>query len=208
MLTRRENESKYNRQEITYISLEEMVPADHLVRKIDGVMDWKWIYKKVENLYSENTGRPSVDPIILVKISMLQLIFGIDSMRQTISEIQTNMAYRWFLGYSLHDSIPHHSTVGKNFIHRFRENEVAEDIFAYVLEQCINSGLVENHTYFIDSTHVKASANKHKLEEKEVSIPPKAYQAVLKESIEETRKNHGKKPLKKKKKSKKRKQKR
>lgn len=66
MLTRRENESKYKRQEITYISLEEMVPADHLVRKIDAVMDWKWIYKKVENLYSENTGRPSVDPIILV----------------------------------------------------------------------------------------------------------------------------------------------
>ena len=199
MLTKRENESKYKRQEITYISLEEMVPADHLVRKIDAVMDWKWIYEKVGHLYSENTGRPSVDPIILVKISMLQLIFGIDSMRQTISEIQTNMAYRWFLGYGLHDPIPHHSTVGKNFIHRFEENKVAEDIFAYVLNQCIDNGLVENHTYFIDSTHVKASANKHKLEEKEVAVPPKAYQEVLKASVEATRENHGKRPLKKKK---------
>lgn len=205
MLTKREHETDNKRNEITFVSLEDMVPADHLVRKIDAVMDWEWIYERVEHLYSKTNGRPSVDPVVLVKISMLQLIFGIDSMRQTIDELQTNMAYRWFIGYGLHDRIPHHSTVGKNFIHRFEENQVAEEIFAYVLKQCQENGLVENHTYFIDSTHIKASANKNKIEKKEVEVAPKPYHEVIKERVNEERAKHGKKPVKKKKKKRKRK---
>lgn len=200
MLTRREHESENKRNEVTFMNLEDMVPADHLVRKIEAVMDWEWIYGKVEHLYSDEMGRPSVDPIVLVKLSMLQLIFGIDSMRQTISETEMNLAYRWFIGYGIHDKIPHHSTVGKNFIHRFEENEIAEEIFAYVLERCKAHGLVDNHTYFVDSTHVKASANKNKLEEQEIVDLPKPYQKVIEAKIAEERKSRGKKPLKKKKK--------
>lgn len=200
MLTRREHESENKRNEVTFMNLEDMVPVDHLVRKIESIMDWEWIYDKVEHLYSEETGRPSVDPIVLVKLSMLQLIFGIDSMRQTISETEMNLAYRWFIGYGVHDKIPHHSTVGKNFIHRFEENEIAEEIFAYVLERCKENGLIDNHTYFVDSTHIKASANKNKLEEKEVDVLPKPYQKAIEAKVAEERKARGKRPLKKKKK--------
>ena len=198
MLTRREHESETKRNEVTFMNLEDMVPPNHLVRKIESVMDWKWIYEKVEHLYSEELGRPSIDPIVLVKLSMLQLIFGIDSMRQTISETEMNLAYRWFLGYGIHDKIPHHSTVGKNFIHRFEENEIAEEIFAYVLERCKENGLVDTHTYFVDSTHVKASANKNKLEKKEVEVVPKAYQKAIEAKVAEERETRGKRPLKKK----------
>ncbi len=204
MLTRREHESENKRNEVTFVNLEDMVPQEHLVRKIDAVMDWEWIYDKVEHLYSKELGRPSVDPIVLVKLTMLQLIFGIDSMRQTISETETNIAYRWFIGYRFHDKIPHHSTVGKNFIHRFEENEIAEEIFAYVLERCKVNGLVDSHTYFIDSTHVKASANKNRLEEKEVPVLPKPYQKVIEAKVAEEREQRGKRPLKKKKKKRRR----
>ncbi|HEY8530009.1 MAG TPA: transposase, partial [Paenibacillaceae bacterium] len=84
------------RTQISLVSLEELVPEDHLVRKIDQAIDFSFIYDLVEDLYCEDNGRPSIDPVVLIKIVLIQYLFGIRSMRQTIKEIETNVAYRWF----------------------------------------------------------------------------------------------------------------
>ena len=99
------------------ISLEELVPENHLLRIIDKAIDFNFIYDEVENLYSDK-GRPGIDPVSLFKIVFIQYLFGIRSMRQTIKEIEVNVAYRWFIGYSLTEQVPHFSTFGKNYIQR------------------------------------------------------------------------------------------
>ena len=99
-----------NRNDGEIVSLDELVPKFHLLRKIDRSIDWKKIYPIVEGKYSK-IGRPSVDPVVLVKMVMLQHIYGIRSLRQTVAEIEVNVAYRWFIGYGLTERIPHFSTI-------------------------------------------------------------------------------------------------
>ncbi|MCM3065882.1 transposase, partial [Priestia flexa] len=91
--------SKHNpiqRDQLEMITLNQLVPASHLVRKIEAALDFSFIYDLVKDMYSE-IGRPSIDPVILIKLTFLQYTFGIRSMRQTIEQVETNMAYRWFL---------------------------------------------------------------------------------------------------------------
>ena len=81
--------------------LEDLVPKDHLLRKIDAAVDFDKLYEMVEDLYSEDNGRPSIDPVVLVKMVLIQHLYGLPSLRRTASEVEVNMAYRWFLGYGL-----------------------------------------------------------------------------------------------------------
>lgn len=97
--------------QIEIVSLDMLVPEDHLLRKIDEHIDFSFIYDLVEEKYSLDNGRPSIDPVTLIKIPIIQYMFGIKSMRQTIKEIEVNVAYRWFLGLGFHDPVPHFSTV-------------------------------------------------------------------------------------------------
>ncbi len=110
----------HHRSKNVTITLEQLIPQNHLVRKIDAVIDVDFIYSTVENLYSENTERPSVDPVLLIKMALLQYVFGIPSMQRTIKEIETNVAYRWFLGPALDEKVPHFSKSGKNTFGVFR----------------------------------------------------------------------------------------
>lgn len=87
------------------LTIDDLVPQDHLVRKIDAALDFEFIYPIVEATYSD-LGRPSIDPVILIKLVFIQYLFGIRSMRQTIKEVDTNVAYRWFLGYSFEEKNP------------------------------------------------------------------------------------------------------
>ena len=149
---------KKNRQlqkENVTISLEELVPEYHLLRIIDKAIDFNFIYDEVENLYSDK-GRPGIDPVSLFKIVFIQYLFGIRSMRQTIKEIEVNVAYRWFIGYSLTESVPHFSTFGKNYVRRFAESNIFERIFKKILDEAQKSGYVDASAIFIDSTHIKA----------------------------------------------------
>ena len=97
---------KQERNQLEVVSLEDLVPKNHLVRKLDAAMDFNFIYEIVKDLYKPY-GRESIDPVVLVKIVFIQYIFGIPSMRKTIEEIEVNFAYRWFLGYGIHEEIPH-----------------------------------------------------------------------------------------------------
>ncbi|MDM5294198.1 IS1182 family transposase [Peribacillus simplex] len=182
------------RDQLEMITLDQLVPPNHLVRKLEAAIDFTFIYDLVKDMYSE-VGRPSIDPVILVKLTFIQYTFGIRSMRKTIEEVETNMAYRWFLGYGFHDKVPHFSTFGKNYERRFKDTDLFEQIFYRILMTAANKKLISAEHVFVDSTHVKASANKRKFEKKIVRKETRAYQGRLQEEINQDRENHGKKPF-------------
>ena len=195
MLNKQKAEGRY---QISVVSLDELVPQDHLVRKIENAIDFSFIYDLVADRYCHDNGRPSVDPVVLVKIALIQYLFGIRSMRQTIKEIETNVAYRWFIGYDFSQPIPHFTTLGKNYVRRFRNTRLFESIFIRILEEAVHHGFIKPEVLFIDATHVKASANKHKFVKEMAEEQTKKYQELLDEEINQDRIAHGKKPLEKK----------
>ena len=183
--------------QIQMISLDHLVPEDHLLRKIDKYVDFSFIYDLVEDKYSPDFGRPSLDPVTLIKLPLIQCMFGIKSMRQTMKEIEVNVAYRWFLGLDFFDDVPHFSTFGKNYKRRFEGTDLFEQIFTQILLQCMKQGLVDTSTFYVDATHVKAAANSKK--SKKILVAKKTakfYDEQLREEIDKDREDHGKKPLK------------
>jgi len=176
------------------VSIEDLVPKDHILREIDKAIDFSFIYEMVKDYYCANNGRPSIAPVVLFKIVLIQYTFGIRSMRQTIKEIEVNVAYRWFLGYGLTEPIPHFTTFGKNYIRRFANTDIFEQIFNKILSEAVKAGFVDASAVFIDSTHIKANANNHKYINEVVKVEAKRYQAELEKEIERDRENHGKKP--------------
>ena len=144
------------------ISVEELVPQEHILRKINKYIDFDFIYDLVEDKYSLDNGRPSIDPVVLMKIVFIQYLFNIRSIRQTIKEIEVNIAYRWFLGYDFYDKIPHFTTFSQNYRRRFKDTDIFENIFQNILNQALEQGFVDEKIQFVDSTHVKAHANRHK----------------------------------------------
>lgn len=108
-------ETEKVRKQMQMVCIDDLVPRNHLLRLIDKAIDWTFIYDLVRDTYSDGMGRPSIDPVTLIKIPLIQYLYGIKSMRQTIKEIEVNMAYRWFLGLELYDPVPHFSTFGKNY---------------------------------------------------------------------------------------------
>ncbi|WP_191560928.1 IS1182 family transposase [Metabacillus idriensis] len=187
--------NQMNRDQLEMITLEQLVPEDHIVRKIEQALDFSFIYPLVEKVYSADRGRPSIDPVILIKMTFIQYLFGIRSMRRTIEEIETNLAYRWFLGFGFHDKVPHFSTFGKNYERRFKDTDLFEQIFYRILKEAIDKKLVNGEQVFIDSTHVKASANKRKYQKKIVRKETKSYEERLQNELNLDREENGKKPF-------------
>lgn len=181
----------HEREQLEKLTIDQLVPSNHLVRKMDAALDFSFIYPMVEDLYSLS-GRPSIDPVVLIKMTFIQYTFGIRSMRQTIKEIETNMAYRWFLGFGFHTEVPHFSTFGKNYVRRFAETEIFEQIFYHILREATHKGLLSPEHVFIDSTHVKESANKRRFEKKIVRKETRAYEKKLQEELNIDREEHGK----------------
>ena len=182
------------REQLEMLTIDQLVPENHLVRKIESAIDFSFIYPLVENLYS-GVGRPSIDPVVLFKMTFIQYIFGIRSMRQTIKEIETNMAYRWFLGFGFYTEVPHFSTFGKNYQRRYHDTDVFEKIFYHILKEIMDKGLLSADHVFVDSTHVKASANKRKYDKKVVRKETRAYEEKLQMELNLDREEHGKKPF-------------
>ena len=183
--------------QIQMVSIEQLVPQDHILRKIDAAIDFDFIYDLVEERYCPDNGRPSIDPVVLIKIAVIQYMFGIKSMRQTIKEIEVNIAYRWFLGLDFYDKVPHFSTFGKNYKRRFEGTDLFEQIFQEILMQCMKNDLVSTDEIFVDATHVKAAASRKK--SKKILVAKKNarfYDDMLREEINADRAAHGKNPLK------------
>lgn len=187
---------KSTQNEVEFVSLEELVPQDHLLRKIDKYIDFNFILKKVKPYYCEDNGRPSLDPLVLFKMMFIGYFFGIRSERQLEKEIQTNIAYRWFLGLRLSDPVPHHSTISWNRRKRFKGTDIFQEVFDEMVLQAMNHRMVGGRVLFTDSTHLKADANKHKFTKESVEVETREYMEELNQAIEEDREKHGKKPLK------------
>lgn len=144
------------REQIQMFCMDDLVPQDHLLRLIDQAIDWSFIYDLVIDKYSADNGRPSMDPVMLIKIPFIQYLYGIRSMRQTVKEIEVNVAYRWFLGLEMMDKVPHFSTFGKNYTRRFKDTDLFEQIFSRILQECYKYRLIVPSEVFVDATHVKA----------------------------------------------------
>ena len=185
------NNAKFD--SIIMFTLDELVPQDHLVRKLESALDFRFIYSKVNHLYSLH-GRPSIDPVVLFKMLIINIVFGINSMRKTCQEITVNLAYRWFLGLDIEEKVPNFSTWSQNYIRRYKDSSIFEEIFEEILEQAVSYGFIDCTTVFGDSTHQKANANKRKLVKKEVKVIQKKYEKELLEEINEDREYIGKKP--------------
>ena len=182
------------RKEPIIIDIDSLVPADHLLRKIEKVMDYEWLYERLDPYYCHDNGRPGTDPVVLIKMVLIQHLFGIPSLRQTYREIQVNLAYRWFLGYGLLDDIPHFATVSYAFCKRFPE-ELTQEIFERIINKALNNRMVDPSVIFIDGTHIKASANKKKFQKEQVKKAAKVYSGQLRREVNAEREKLGKKPI-------------
>jgi len=182
--------------ELEMVTLESLVPADHLLRKIDAVIDFGFIRDLAEGLYCSDNGRPAIAPEVLFKALFIGYLFGIRSERQLMREIEVNVAYRWFLGLRLTDKVFDASTFSQNRRRRFDGTEIAQQIFDHIVEQAIGHGLVGGAVLYTDSTHLKASANKGRFDKEMVAKSRADYWDDLDAAITEDRAAHGKLPLK------------
>ncbi len=140
------------------LCLEKLVPPDHLVRKIDAVLDLSWVSRELAPYYS-HTGRPSIDPELMLRMLIVGYVFAIRSERQLCSEVQVNLAYRWFCGLSVEDSIPDHSVFSRARHERFREADLLRRVFEGVVGTCIDKGLVDGVSFSVDASLIKADVN-------------------------------------------------
>ena len=177
------------------VDTESLVPEGHLLRKIDAAVDFNKIYDMVELLYCADNGRPSVDPVVLFKMVLIQHLYGLGSLRRTAEEVRANIYYRWFLGYRLQEETPHFSTISYNFRHRFT-SETVDQIFNWILMEMVEAGYVAPGVVFVDGTHIKANANTKKAVKKEVPVAAKRYAEELMEEVNADREAHGKNPFK------------
>ena len=178
--------------EMILYTLDELVPEESLFRKIDKYIDFTFIYDKVKDLYCSNNGRNSIDPVVLFKLVFIQALDGLKSMRKTCEKAKVDLEYRWFLGIPLGENPPHYSTFSQNYIRRFQGTTVFEEIFVEIVEQAIKYKLVKGETFFTDSTHKKANANKNKFHE-EVQKVVHQRKEWLEQEINEERKKQNKK---------------
>jgi transposase len=177
------------------VTLEELVPADHLLRKIDAVIDFAFIHELTAPLYCPDNGRPALDPTLMFKALFLGYLFGVRSERQLVREIQVNVAYRWFLRLRLTDRIFDASTLSQNRRRRYGDTSVAQEIFDRIVEQAIGHGLVDGTVLYTDSTHLKANANKNKYDKAVVAKSRSDYWEALDAAITDEREQRGLKPL-------------
>src|SRR5271166_5317622 len=141
-----------------YFRIEDQVPENHLLRLIDRHISFDFVREKLRDSYSD-TGRPSIDPEVLLRILLLGYLYGITSERKLVEELRMHLAWRWFTGLGFDQEIPDHSTFSKNRHGRFQESDLFQEMFERVVDQCMASGLVSGEHMSVDGTFVQANAN-------------------------------------------------
>ena len=128
--------------ELEMVTLEQLVPKDHLLRLLDQHIQFDFIREATAHLYCGNNGRPAIDPVVLFKMLFIGYLFGIRSERRLVKEIEVNVAYRWFLGFRLTDKVPDASTLSQNRRRRFVGTDIEQRIFDGIVEQAIEHQLI------------------------------------------------------------------
>ena len=142
-------------------NLEEAVPGDHLVREIAAVLDLSWVHSELAPHYPP-IGRPSIDPVLMIRMLIIGYVFAIRSERALCREVQVNLAYRWFCGLSIEDKLPDHSAFSRARNERFRDSDIFRRVFERVVSQCIAAGLVGGEGFAVDASLIEADANKRR----------------------------------------------
>ena len=142
-----------------YFRLEDQVPETHLLRLIEKHISFAFVREKLKESYSE-TGRPSIDPELLLRILLIGYLYGITSERKLVEELRMHLAWRWFTGLGFDQEIPHHSTFSKNRHGRFQESKLFEQLFEQIVRQCVEVGLVQGKHLSVDGSFVEANAAK------------------------------------------------
>jgi transposase len=142
-----------------YFRLEDQVPETHLLRLIEKHINFAFVREKLKDSYSE-TGRPSIDPELLLRILLIGYLYGISSERKLVEELRMHLAWRWFTGLGFDQEIPHHSTFSKNRHGRFQESKLFEELFEQMVRQCMEVGLVQGKHLSVDGSFVEANAAK------------------------------------------------
>jgi transposase len=141
--------------------LDEAVPDDHPVRDIAAVLDLSWVYSELEPFYPK-IGRPSIDPVLMIRMLIIGYVFAIRSERALCRDVQVNLAYRWFCGLSIEDKVPDHSNLSRARHDRFHDIDVFRRVFERVVEICISAGLVGGDGFAVDASLIAADANKQR----------------------------------------------
>ena len=141
-----------------YFRLEEQIPTDHLLRMIDGHVDFSFVREQLKDFYSP-TGRPSIDPEVLLRLLLVGYLYGITSERRLMDEVRMHLAYRWFTRLGFDQEVPDHSTFSKNRHGRFRQSGVFRKVFEEIVRRCLEAGFVEGRNVAVDGTLVGANAS-------------------------------------------------
>lgn len=141
--------------------LDKAVPTDHLVRQIDGVLNLDWVHKELVPYYS-HTGRPSIDPVLMIRMLIVGYVFALRSERRLCSEVRVNLAYRWFCKLGIDDDVPDHSVFSRARHERFRQSDALRRVFEEVVAKCIAAGLVGGEALSVDASLIRADAGKKK----------------------------------------------
>ena len=141
-----------------YFRLEDQIPEDHLLRLIDRHVDLSFVRERLKGFYS-STGRPSIDPEVLLRLLLVGYFYGITSERRLLEEVKMHLAYRWFTRLDLDQAIPDHSTFSKNRHGRFRQSGIFREVFEEIVRRCLAVGLVEGKNLAVDGTMVRADAS-------------------------------------------------
>src|SRR3984957_3214628 len=163
-------------------SLDEMIPTDHLLRRIDGFATAVLadLHDQLKGFYSD-IGRPSVDPELMIRMLLVGYCYGIRHERRLCQEVALHLAYRWFSKLDLDDKVPHHSTFSVNRLGRFRESEILRHIFERVVAACMVAGLVKGEGFAVDASVIEANASRYRgktPEEIEWAEPDRRTRAV------------------------------
>jgi transposase len=142
-----------------YFRLEDQIPENHLLRLIDKHISFEFVRLQLKDSYSE-TGRPSIDPELLLRILLIGYLYGISSERKLVEELRMHRAWRWFTGLGFDQELPHHSTFSKNRHGRFQESKLFEQLFEQIVRQCVEVGLVQGQHLSVDGSFVEANAAK------------------------------------------------
>lgn len=141
--------------------LDEAVPDEHPVRGIAAVLDLSWVHAELTPYYPK-IGRPSIDPVLMIRMLLVGYAFAIRSERMLCREVKVNLAYRWFCGLSIEDKIPDHSAFSRARNERFRDSDIFRQVFEHVVEACIAAGLVGGEGFAVDASLIVADANKQR----------------------------------------------
>ena len=140
--------------------LDKRVPADHLLRKIDAVLDLSKLRSQLAPHYS-HTGRPSIDPELMIRMLIVGYCYGIRHERRLCEEVKLHLAYRWFCKLNLDDKVPHHSTFSINRLDRFRDSDILRHVFERIVAACMAKGLVKGEGFAVDASVMEANASRY-----------------------------------------------